>query len=169
MSETPSARPSIEDNHHDPLLAMAHDFLNQSEITDSSDIAQLHSVNKANIQKDSQCTVKAHNCYIYAQANEEPTQLIDRCTNGCLTRSDMHILQETTHKINIVGINDHELTDLQIVTAAVVLPTKVLLLASFMNMHALERRVPFMPLVNSSHSILRLMSIPRLLVANNTL
>ena len=48
------------DTHHDPLLAMVHDSLNQPEITDSSDIAQLLSINKANTQKDPQYTAKAH-------------------------------------------------------------------------------------------------------------
>ena len=35
----------------------------------------------------------------------------------------MPVLQETTHKINIVGFNNHELTGLKIAAAAVVLPT----------------------------------------------
>ena len=43
--------------------------------------------------------------------------------NGGLTRSNMHVLQETSHKINVVGINDHELTGLHIVTASMVLQT----------------------------------------------
>ena len=33
----------------------------------------------------------------------------------------MHVLQETAHKINIVGINDHEWTGLNIVIAPVAL------------------------------------------------
>ena len=65
-SETPSDDPPIEANYHDPLLAMVHDSLNQSEITDSSDIAQLLSINKANTQKDPQLTATIHTSYIYA-------------------------------------------------------------------------------------------------------
>ena len=37
--------------------------------------------------------------------------------------SDMHMLHQIHCKINVVGINDHELTWLNIVTAAVVLVT----------------------------------------------
>ena len=59
-SETSSDEPSIEDTHHDPLLAIVYDSLNWSEITDSSDITQLLSINKANTQKEPQHTVKAH-------------------------------------------------------------------------------------------------------------
>ena len=44
-------------------------------------------------------------------------------TNGGLARSDMHILQEASWKINVVGINNHELNGLPIVTTSVVVQT----------------------------------------------
>ena len=37
--------------------------------------------------------------------------------------ASLHVLQETSHKINVVSINDHELTGLPIVTTSVVLQT----------------------------------------------
>ena len=44
--------------------------------------------------------------------------MVDRGDNGGLAGTDMRIIQETDRKINIVGINDHELTGLVVVTAA---------------------------------------------------
>ena len=85
---------------------MAHDSLSQPENSDSSDTAQLLSVSTSTTHKDSRYISKVHRQYVYTRANKVATQLIDMGANGHLTRSDMHVLQETSHKINIVGIND---------------------------------------------------------------
>ena len=84
MFETPSADPPTKDHHQDPLLAMVHDSLSQPEISDSSDIAQLLSVNKSTTQKDSKCIAKLHRQYVFARVNKAATELIDRGTNGGL-------------------------------------------------------------------------------------
>ena len=50
--------------------------------------------------------------------------LIDRGANGGLAGADMRILQKTHRKINIVGLDDHELTGVNVVTAAALLDTQ---------------------------------------------
>ena len=58
--------------------------------------------------------------YIFTKAktNLSLHQLIDRGANGGLEGSDMRVFHHTGHKINIVGIDNHELTGLDVVTAA---------------------------------------------------
>ena len=58
--------------------------------------------------------------YIFTKAktNLSLHQLIDRGANGGLAGSDMRVFHHTGHKINIVGIDNHELTGLDVVTAA---------------------------------------------------
>ena len=115
--------PPTEDLHQETLLAMVHDSLSQPEILDSSDIIQLLSVNKSTTHKDYKNTVKVHRQYVFARANKGATQLINRGANGGLTGSYMCVCQKMSCKINIVGINDHELTGLPIVTASMVIET----------------------------------------------
>ena len=50
--------------------------------------------------------------------------LIDRGANGGLAGADMRVIHTTPRKINIVGIDDHELTGLNVVTAAALLDTQ---------------------------------------------
>ena len=64
-------------------------------------------------------TAKVHGQF-FSRAKKSATKLIYRGTNGGLPRCDMCVLQETACKINSVGINNHELTGLPIVTAFVV-------------------------------------------------
>ena len=80
-SETPDADPSAEDCHHVPLLTMVHNSLNQPE---TSDIAQLLSVNKSTTHKDSRHIAKGHRQYVLARANKTAIQLIKRGANGGL-------------------------------------------------------------------------------------
>ena len=96
LSETPGADPAPEDLHQDSLVTMAHDSLSQTEISDSSDVAQLFSVNKSTTHKHSKCTVKVHTQYGFTRAHKSATQLINRGANGDLVRSDMCMLQETS-------------------------------------------------------------------------
>ena len=125
LFETPSADPPTEYIHQDPLLTMAHDSLRQPEILDSSDITQLLSLTKSTTHKDSEHTTKVNRQYVFARANKAATQCINRGANASLSRSDMCLLQEMSHKMNVVGINDHELTALPIFTASVILQTNL--------------------------------------------
>ena len=82
--ETPSAEQPTEDLHQDLFVALVHVSLSQLEILDSSDIAQLLSVNKSSTDKDSKCIAKVHRQYLFGRANKAATQLINRGTNGGL-------------------------------------------------------------------------------------
>ena len=84
------------------------------------------------------------------------------CLVGILS---MCVLQETTCKINIVGIIDHESTGLPIVVASMVL----IIVGMFHEYTQLGKTALFMPLVNLNGSILRSTNVPRLLVGNITL
>ena len=61
---------------------------------------------------------------MFARVNQSNHHLIDRGANGGLAGADMRVIHTTPRKINIVGIDDHELTDLNVVTAAVLLDTQ---------------------------------------------
>ena len=50
--------------------------------------------------------------------------MIDRGANGVRSGTDMRILHKTDRKINIVGIDDHELMGLDVVTAAALFDTQ---------------------------------------------
>ena len=49
--------------------------------------------------------------------------MVDRGANGGLAGSDMHVIHKTHLKINIQGIDNHEVTGLDVVTAATLLNT----------------------------------------------
>ena len=66
---------------------------------------------------------QVHQRYVFTRADHSTNHLIDRGANGGLAGADMRI--QTAHrKINIVGIDDHELTGLHLVTAAALLDTQ---------------------------------------------
>ena len=60
----------------------------------------------------------------FAKANQFTNPLIDRGANGDLAGADMRILQKTDRKINIVVIDHHVLTALDVVTAPVLFETQ---------------------------------------------
>ena len=64
--------------------------------------------------QDSSRKIKFHQRYVFARANQSTNHLVDRGANGGLADADMRILQKTVRKINIVGIDDHELTGLEL-------------------------------------------------------
>ena len=77
----------------------------------------------------------------------------------------MRVLQKTQRKINIVGIDDNELTGLNVVTAAALLDTqKGPIIRIFMNMLTLAKVGLSMLLDKWNGSTARLMTDPRLLV-----
>ena len=58
-------------------------------------------------------------------ANHTNNQLVDRGANGGLAGSDMRVIHKTHRKINISGIDNHEVTGLDVVTAATLLNTSL--------------------------------------------
>ena len=99
----------------DPLLAMVHRSINTSD-DDASDISNVLSVKRSRqIQVCQRC--------LFQHANHTNQQLVDHGTNGGLAGSDMRVIHKTHRKINIQGIDNHEVTGLDVVTAATLLNT----------------------------------------------
>ena len=129
----------------DPLLAMVHRSINTSD-DDASDISNVLSVKRSR-----QIQVCQH--YLFQHANHTNQQLVDHGANGGLAGSDMRVIHKTHRKINIQGIDNHEVTGLDVVTAATLLNTsqgKVIgiFMAYSMNMPTLGRDHPFIHQVN---------------------
>ena len=99
----------------DPLLAMVHQSINTSD-DDASDISNVLSVKRSR-------QIQVCQCYLFQHANHTNQQLVDRGANGGLARSDMRVIHKTHRKINIQGIDNHEVTGLDVVTAATLLNT----------------------------------------------
>ena len=68
--------------------------------------------------------IQSHQRYVFAEVHQTNHQLIDRGANGGLAGADMRVIHTTPRKINIVGIGDHELTGLNVITAATLLDTQ---------------------------------------------
>ena len=73
---------------------------------------------------DPDLKIQTHQRYVFARDNQSNHQLIDRGANGGLAGADMRVIHTTPRKINIVGIDDHELTGLNVVTAATLLDSQ---------------------------------------------
>ena len=99
----------------DPLLAMVHQSIHTSD-DDASDISNVLSVKRSR-------QIEVCQCYLFQHANHTNQQLVDRGANGGLAGSDMCVLHKTHRKINIQGIDNHEVTGLDVVTAATLLNT----------------------------------------------
>ena len=99
----------------DPLLAMVHQSIHTSD-DDASDISNVLSVKRSR-------QIRVCQRYLFQHANHTNQQLVDCGANGGLAGSDMHILHKTQRKINIQGIDNHEVTGLDGVTAATLLNT----------------------------------------------
>ena len=94
---------------------------------DPTDIQNVMSVSyaKRNISShESSRQIQTHQRYLFARVNQSNHHFIDRGANGGLAGADMRVLHKTPRKINIVGIDDHELTGLNVVTAAALLDTQ---------------------------------------------
>ena len=107
----------IETTPSDPLLAMVHQSIHTSN-DDASDITKVLSAKRSR-----QIQVCKH--YIFQHANHTNNQLVDRGANGGLAGSDMRVIYKTHRKINISGIDNHEVTGLDVVTAATLLNTSL--------------------------------------------
>ena len=107
----------VETTPSDPLLAMVHQSIHTSD-DDASDITKVLSAKRSR-----QIQVCKH--YIFQHANHTNNQLVDRGANGGLAGSDMQVIYKTHRKINISGIDNHEVTGLDVVTAATLLNTSL--------------------------------------------
>ena len=107
----------IETAPSDPLLAMVHQCIHTSN-DDASDITKVLSAKRSR-----QIQVCKH--YIFQHANHTNNQLVDRGANGGLAGSDMRVIYKTHRKINISGIDNHEVNGLDVVTAATLLNTSL--------------------------------------------
>ena len=99
----------------DPLLAMVHQSIHTSD-GDASDISNVLSVKRS-------CQIQVCQRYLFQHANHTNQQLVDRGANGGLAGSDMHVIHKPHRKINVQGIDNHEVTGLDVVTAATLLNT----------------------------------------------
>ena len=99
----------------DPLLAMVHQSIHTSD-DDASDISNVLSVKRSR-------QIQVCQCYQFQHANHTNQQLVERGANGGIAGSDMCVIHKTHHKINIQGIDNHEVTGLDVVTAATLLIT----------------------------------------------
>ena len=112
--------------NHDLRQTLVNKCLAESGI-DPTDIQNVMSVShaKRNISShDSSRKIHTHQRYVFTRVNQSNHHLIDRGANGGLAGADMRVIHTTPRKINIVGIDDHELTGLNVVTAAALLDTQ---------------------------------------------
>ena len=107
----------VETTPSDPLLAMVHQSIHTSE-DDASDITKVLSAKRSR-------QIQACKRYIFQHANHTNNQLVDRGANGGLAGSDMRVIYKTHRKINISGIDNHEVTGLDVVTVATLLNTSL--------------------------------------------
>ena len=106
---------TTETTPSDPLLTMVHQSIHTSD-DDASDISNVLSVKRS-------CQIQVCQRYLFQHANHTNQQLVDRGANGGLAGSDMNVIHKTHRKINIQGIDNHEVTGLDVVTAATLLKT----------------------------------------------
>ena len=94
---------------------MVHQSINTSDDA-ASDISHVFSVKRSP-------QIQICQRYLFQHANHTNQQLVDRGANGGLAGSDMHVIHRTHRNINIQGIDNHEVTGLDVVTAATLLNT----------------------------------------------
>ena len=99
----------------DLQLAMAHQSINTSDDA-APDISNVLSV-----KRSSQIQVCQH--YLFQHANHTNQQLVDHGANEGLAGPDMRGIHRTYRKIKIQDIGNHEVADLDVVTAATLLNT----------------------------------------------
>ena len=99
----------------DPLLAIAHQSINTSDDA-APDISNVLSV-----KRSSQIQVCQH--YLFQHPNHTNQKLVDHGANEGLAGPDMRGIHRTYRKIKIQDIDNHEVADLDVVTAATLLNT----------------------------------------------
>ena len=115
QSDETTTDTKTETTPSDPLLAMVHQSIHTSD-DDASDISNVLSVKRS-------CQIQVCQRYLFQHANHTNQQLVDRGANGGFAGSDMRVIHKTHCKINIQGIDNHEVTGLDVVTAATLLNT----------------------------------------------
>ena len=118
--------PTEEPSSDTSTQTLVNQCLAESGI-DPTDIQNVMSVSyaKRNISShESSRQIQTHQRYVFARVNQSNHHLIDSGANEGLAGADMRIIHTTPRKINIVGIDDHELTGLNVVTAATLLDTQ---------------------------------------------
>ena len=113
--ESTTDKIKTETTPSDPLLAMVHRSINTSD-DDASDISNVLSVKRS-------CQIQVCQRCLFQHANHTNQQLVDRGANGGLAGSDMRVIHKTHQKMNIQGIDNPEVTGLDVVTAATLLNT----------------------------------------------
>ena len=108
---------SFETTPSDPLLAMVYQSINTSD-DDASDITKVLSAKRSR-------QIQVCKRYLFQHANHTNNQLVDCGANGGLAGSDMRVIHKTHCKINISGIDNHDVTGLDVVTAATLLNTSL--------------------------------------------
>ena len=120
---------SPEDPHDpssDPITQFVHQAITTTDINyPASDLSNILSTSTSKTSpkvtfKSSDRKQKIHmSRYLFSRKSTfSGNQLIDRGANGGLAGSDMRILAKTGRHITIVGIDNHELTGLPVVTCA---------------------------------------------------
>ena len=99
----------------DPLLAMVHQSIHTSD-DDASDISNVFSVKRSP-------QIQVCQCYLFQHAHHTNQQLVDHGANGGLACSDMCVIHRNYRKINIQGIDNHEITGLDVIAASTFLNT----------------------------------------------
>ena len=150
-----------------PVQTLVNKCLAESGI-DPTDIQNVMSVSQAKwnmSSHESPRQIQSHQRYVFAGVHQTNHQLIDRGANGSLAGADMRVIHTTPRKINIVGIGDHELTGLNVVTAATLwILKRVPSLEFSMNMLTLGKASLSMLLVNWNGSTAKLMTDLNMLV-----
>ena len=150
----------VETTPSDPLLAMVHQSIHTSD-DDASDITKVLSAKRSR-------HIQVCKCYLFQHANHTNNQLVDRGANGGLAGSDMRVIYKTHRKINISGIDNHEVTGLDVVTDATLLNTSMGKVIGVFNEYAtLGRDHPSIHQVNLNGLRPMLMKNPSKLVAPN--
>ncbi|KAL7573666.1 hypothetical protein ACA910_008353 [Epithemia clementina (nom. ined.)] len=98
-------------------------LLSSYDATDDQSPGDIRDV--LSIHKASRRQVHTHNItYSFSKVNTCPSlQLVDRGANGGLAGDDMRILHKTGRKVDISGIDNHEVNNLDIVTCAFMFDT----------------------------------------------
>ena len=99
----------------DPQLAMAHQSINTSDDA-APDISNVLSVKRSS-------QIQFCQYYPFQHANHTNQQLVDHGANEGLAGPDMRGIHRTYRKIKIQDIDNHEVADLDVVTAATLLNT----------------------------------------------
>jgi hypothetical protein len=99
------------------------DMVNEQLQLTPDNVPHILSVNKSKrsekVKHPITRSANTHVTYTFARSNTSPhLQLVDRGANGGLSGADMKVLNKTGRKVNISGIDKHELTGLDIIACA---------------------------------------------------